>query len=126
MQSGMSLLGQKILSQSRNLIYSIFNGVSKSLTYGKVVRSSFFLLFLASSALCLRAPQCQSGLIAILSLIAFITFDVVSSFRRPAYKDFSIEFEALRKKNEELEEQFKGIKSDLSIAKISTAFQARR
>lgn len=88
------------------------------LTYGNLVRGSFLLLFLISSIQCLAKPGEQSGLIAILSLIGFVCFDVVCNFKRPKYKDFSNEIQQLEDKNKQLEEQFQQIKGDISIVKI--------
>ena len=98
----------------------------KYLSYGKVVRASFLLLFLISSILCLTIPGEQSGLIAILSLIAFIAFDVTCAFKRPKIKDQTEDIEQLRKEYNELHEQFKIIKDDLSVAKIGTVLGQMR
>lgn len=96
------------------------------LSYGKVVRASFLLLFLISSLLCLFKPGAQSGLIAGLSLIAFVAFDVVCALKRPKVKDQTEDIEALRKEYQELHVQFKSIKDDLSVAKIGTALGQMR
>jgi hypothetical protein len=105
--------------------------IIQSLTYGKVVRSALFLLLIISCGLGLKQNPIHS---AIISLIAFVAFDVVCAFKRPKFKDFSEEISTLQaklkaseEKTTNLESQFKEVKSDLSVAKISTVIgQARR
>ena len=126
MQGGSPLLGKLINSQSRKMIVSLFNGVKMNLTYGKLVRASFLLLFLISTITCLVKPGAQSGLVAILSLIAFVAFDVVCALKRPAYKDFTADMEAIQKRNTELEKQFKEIKDELSVGGLSSLLTRRK
>lgn len=127
MQSGSSLVGQNKNSQSRNPILSSFNGVFKSLSYGKSVRVIFLLLFIISTIKCLFSPGCQTGLAAILSLIAFVSFDIVCFFyKKTTVVDYSSDIAALKNRNEKLEQQFKEIKDEASIANIGAAFGKRK
>lgn len=107
----------------------------KYLSYGKVVRASFLLLFLISSLLCLFKPGSQSGLIAGLSLIAFIAFDVVCflSKTKQINKEWIEKIDTLQKYSEELQKEqdrldseFRAVKDDLSVAKIGTVLGQMR
>lgn len=112
-------------------LLSFFNSAKANLSYGKVVRSSLFLLLVVSCAASMKQNPLHA---AIVSLIAFIAFDVVCALKRPKYIDFSGDVQtlkdankALTEKNSELASHVKEIKNDLSIAKISTVMgQARK
>lgn len=96
----------------------------QGLSYGKVVRSALFLLLSFSILSTLQENPIHA---AAISLIAFIAFDVVCMLKRPEVKDFSKEVAELQEKNADLTRQFKEVKSDLSVAKISTVIgQARK
>jgi Skp family chaperone for outer membrane proteins len=113
---------QKILSK--------FNSIKEQLSYGKVVRSTFFLLIVLSCFSLLSENPLYSAIIA---LIAFIEFDLVCAFK-PKAKDYSSDIEAIKAQIKEsnektsiMETQVKEIKNDLSVAKISTVLgQARK
>jgi len=127
MQSGSPLVGQNKNSQSRNLILSFFNSGFKSLTYGKAVRASFLLLFIISIIMCLFSPGLQTGLAAILSLVAFVSFDVMCFFHKKTnIVDHSEDIAALKNRNAKLEQEFQAIKDEASIANIGIAFGKKR
>lgn len=126
MQSGSPFAGQNKNSQSRNPILSSFNAIISDLSYGKVVRGSFFLLFVISILKCLFSPDVQTVSAGILSLIAFVSFDVVCAFKRPKFKDFSEEINELKNRNEKLEQQFKEIKEEASIANVGAVFGRKK
>lgn len=104
-------------------------------SYGKVVKASFLLLFLISSILSLFHPTTQSAIIAGLSLAAFIAFDVVCAFRdhkvnqgewRDAIESLKKVTQDLQNDHNNVKEQFKSIRDDLSVAKIGTALGQMR
>jgi len=115
-------------------ILSFFNSKLQSLSYGKVVRSTLFLLLAAS---CISTLQQNPLAAAIVSLAAFIAFDVGCLIRKPnktvlasiqqKLEDAQSRLEKSEQTNLELQKQFKEVKSDLSVAKISTVLgQARK
>lgn len=111
-------------------LLSVFNSIKDSLSYGKVVKYSLFLLLVVSSAASLKETPLYSSIVC---LVAFIAFELIGCIKRPKFKDHTDELEILKSKaaklerlNAELEHQFKDIKSDLSLAKISAHMNPRK
>jgi hypothetical protein len=102
---------------SASRVSHFFNVAKSNLSYGKVVRTSLFLLLAASVLLSLKTSSpIQAGII---SLIAFIAFDVICLFKQPKLKDHTETIQALVDKNIELERTIKDVKGDISVVKIS-------
>lgn len=127
MQSGSPLVGQNNNRQSRNVIFSIFNSMKSKLSYGKIVRSTFLILFVISIFKCLFFESAQSGLAAGLSLAAFASFDILCFFhKKTIVVDYSQDIASLKNRNEKLEKEFQQIKDEASIANIGIAFGKKR
>lgn len=102
----------------------------RSISYGKVVRSVLFLLLVSTCTISIKSNPISASIIA---LIAFIAFDIVCAAKRPKFIDFTSDIDNLKARNKALEErnanlevQFKEVKSDLSVAKISTVISGGR
>lgn len=100
-----------------------FNLLSSKLSYGKVVRASLFILLAASIIKNLLSSPTHAALI---SLAAFVAFDVVCLFKQPKIKDQTEAIEALNKKSAELEKTIKEVKGDISVVKVSSGLSSQR
>jgi|GEM_PF-5867020 hypothetical protein len=127
MQGGESLVGSNNESQSRKSFLSYFNVDFSKLSYGKVVRASFLLLFILSCLICLFNPGAQTSTVAILSLIAFVCFDVVCVVKSNLKKDESEdEIIKLKEDNEKLKKDFQYLKDELTLGTANAIFSRRK
>ena len=112
---------KNIVSASR--VSQFFNLLSGKLSYGKLVRASLFLLLAASVVKTLLSSPTHAALV---SLAAFVAFDVVCLFKQPKMKDQTEAIEALNKKSMELEKTLKEVKGDISVVKVSSGIRQGR
>ena len=111
------------IKNSASRVSQIFNLLSDKLSYGKLVRATLFLLLAASVVKTLLSSPTHAALI---SLAAFVAFDVVCLFKQPKIKDQSEAIEALSNKNIELEKSLKEVKGDMSVIKMSSGISSQR
>lgn len=104
-------------NKSASRVSQIFNLLRSDLSYGKVVRASLFGLLALSIIQTLLSSPTHAALI---SLAAFVAFDVVCLFKKPKLKDHTQEIENLTNKNAELEKSLKEVKGDMSVIKMSS------
>lgn len=102
-----------------------------SLTPGNLTKGLYLFLFTLSSTVSLFKPSPQSAIIAVLSLIGFIAFDVVCQLKRKELKD-SPEILELKAENKKLADeidyignQFNVIKDNISIGSVAAAFRRK-
>lgn len=95
------------------------------LTYGKFVRSLYLLLFTVSSIVCFFKYHTNAGLIAILSLIGFIAFDIICQLKKKDVPDFSKEIAELKEQNSQLNKDFQDIKANISIGAMAAAIKRK-
>lgn len=111
------------IKNSASRVSQIFNLLSNKLSYGKLVRASLFILLAASVVKTLLSSPTHAALI---SLAAFVAFDVVCLFKQPKMKDHAEAINALNKKSEELEKTLKEVKGDISVVKVSSGLSSQR
>lgn len=126
MQGGESLVGSNNESQSRKSFLSYFNVDFSKLSYGKVVRASFLLLFILSCLICLFNPGAQTSTVAILSLIAFVCFDVVCLIKGSLKNTTNEDVSKLKEDNEKLKKDFQYLKDELTLGTANTLFGRRK
>jgi hypothetical protein len=109
--------------KSASRVSQFFNLLRDNLSYGKLVRASLFILLAASVITTLLSSPTHAALI---SLAAFVAFDVVCAFKRPKIKDHSEEIKSIRDKSLELEKVLKEVKGDMSVVKMSSGIRPGR
>ena len=118
----MTNVSSDIKNKSVSRASHFFNVIKSNLSYGKLVRASLFLLLAASVIKSLVNSPTHAALI---SLAAFVAFDVVCLFKQPKIKDSTEDVKALVQKTEELEKTLKEVKGDISVVKISAGLGRR-
>lgn len=97
------------------------------LTYGNIVRTLYLALFAAASILSFLNYHTNAVVIAGLSLLGFIAFDIICYFRKKIEPIKAIEstpeVQELRAKQDALEAKFNTVASDIGLAKISAAMR---
>jgi hypothetical protein len=106
----------KLKNSVSRLLSHFFNVAKNNSSYGKLVRASLFVLLASSIISTLIDSSFQA---AIISLIAFISFDLICLFKKPKMVDHTQTIEQLVKQNKELEDKLKEVKGDISVVKIS-------
>ena len=95
-----------------------------SLSYHKLVRGGYLLVFLAGSAHSLIDPKPERVAIACLALIGLIAYDIVCSWKeRTKSKDYGPELLALAEKAEVTAQHVKEMKDDVGIGKLANNFR---
>lgn len=95
------------------------------LTHGNLVKAMYLVLFLLSSLLCLFKPSTHSGLVAILSLVGFIAFDVICQIKGKSVPDLSKEVASLEAQNAKIEKDFQVIKDNISTVSAAGLFKRK-
>ena len=111
------------IKNSASRVSQIFNLLRDNLSYGKLVRASLFILLAASVITTLLSSPTHAALI---SLAAFVAFDVVCLFKQPKIKDQTQAIEAIHSKSAELEKALKEVKGDMSVIKMSSGIRPGR
>ena len=94
------------------------------ITYGKIVRALYLVLFTASSIISFFNFHTNAVTVAGLSLVGFIAFDVICQLKKPTpAPDHSAAVKELQDKLNRMDEEFKSIKGDIGVAKIGAVIR---
>lgn len=97
------------------------------LTYSKLVKGTYLLLLLISSVISFRTYHTNAVIIAVLSLVGFIAFDIVCFLRdkNPPMKDLAPQLKEMKEAHDLLAADLKDIKNDHSIAHLASTFKRK-
>lgn len=95
-----------------------------SLNYEKVVKGLTLLLFSISSIISFIKPNSQVGLIAVLSIVGFISFELIQSLKNIKQHD-SEELKKVKVTVSAIEKELSDIKSDHSLAHLAATFKRK-
>jgi len=118
-----NLSSDNIIKKSVSRLTQFFNVYIRELSYGKLVRSSLFILLALSIATNLFV---NPTIAAIVSLISFISFDIICLFKKPKIKDHTETIIQLQEQNKDFEQKLKEVKGDISVVKVSAGFSGRK
>lgn len=94
--------------------------------FHKLQRGVCLSLFLVSSIISFTNYHTNAVIIAGLSLLGVISYDVVCFLKdKTAIKDFSSDIEQLKASHVELAGQLQDIRNDASIGKLASTFQRK-
>jgi len=97
------------------------------LTYGNIVRSLYLVLFTTASIVSFLNFHTNAVVVAGLSLVGFISFDIICYLRKKlepaAIIDINPELKKLTDKQEALEAKFNTVANDIGLAKIGATFR---
>ena len=97
------------------------------LTYSKLVRALYLVLFTIAAILSFINFHTNAVIIAGLCLVGFIAFDIICYFRKKlepvGIPDINPELEKLMAKQDAMEAKFNTIANDAGLAKLAAAFR---